>query len=132
MRPISGKPTVLPLQSKEQRQLSLIDTLEPPYRGLRRKCLEGKGLMRLSGRFFGGAALLLVLAGTTGCTKLKARDQLVKGVNAFKAGKYEEAVNHFQTSVDLDPSYATARLDLAAAYSYEVVPNLDTPDNLKI
>jgi tetratricopeptide (TPR) repeat protein len=73
----------------------------------------------------------LLLAGTTGCTKLRARDQLVKGVQSFKAGRYEEAVNHFQTSLALDPSYKTARLDLAAAYAFEVVPNLDTPDNIK-
>lgn len=76
--------------------------------------------------------MMLVLANTTGCTKLRARDQLVKGVQAFKAGHYEEAVNHFQTSVTLDPSYASARLYLATAYSYQVVPNLDTPDNMKI
>jgi tetratricopeptide (TPR) repeat protein len=88
--------------------------------------------MRISARISAGGALLLILASTVGCTKLKARDQLVKGVQAFKAGRYEEAVNHFQNSIALDPSYDTARLDLAAAYSYQIVPNLDTPDNLKI
>jgi tetratricopeptide (TPR) repeat protein len=88
--------------------------------------------MKLSARIPASAALLLVLASTVGCTKLKARDQLVKGVQAFKAGKYEDAVNHLQTAVQLDPSYDTARLDLAAAYAFEIVPNLDTPENLKI
>jgi tetratricopeptide (TPR) repeat protein len=88
--------------------------------------------MKLSARISASAALLIILASTTGCTKLRARDQLVKGVQAFKAGHYEEAVNHFQTSVALDPTYDTAQLDLAAAYAFQVVPNLDTPDNLKI
>jgi tetratricopeptide (TPR) repeat protein len=88
--------------------------------------------MRVSARISAGGALLLILASTVGCTKLKARDQLVKGVQSFKAGRYEEAVNHFQQSIALDPSYDTARLDLAAAYSYQVVPNLDTPENLKV
>ncbi len=88
--------------------------------------------MKLSARISASAALLVILASTTGCTKLRARDQLVKGVQAFKAGHYEEAVNHFQTSVALDPTYDTAQLDLAAAYAFQVVPNLDTPDNLKI
>jgi tetratricopeptide (TPR) repeat protein len=88
--------------------------------------------MKLSSRISVSAALLLVLASAVGCTKLKARDQLVKGVQAFKAGQYEQAVNHFQTSVDLDPNYDAARLYLATAYSYQVVPNLDTPDNLKL
>jgi tetratricopeptide (TPR) repeat protein len=88
--------------------------------------------MKFSARIIAGLALLTVLGSTTGCTKLRARDQLVKGVQAFKAGHYEEAVNHFQSSINLDPNYESARLYLATAYSYQVVPNLDTPDNLAI
>jgi tetratricopeptide (TPR) repeat protein len=88
--------------------------------------------MKLSARIPVGAALLLVLASTVGCTKLRARDQLVKGVQAFKAGKYEQAVGNFQTSIELDPDYDAARLYLATAYSYQVVPNLDTPENLAV
>jgi tetratricopeptide (TPR) repeat protein len=86
--------------------------------------------MKLSARMTAGASLLLILAGTVGCTKLKARDQLVKGIEAFKSGKYEEAVNYFQKSVALNPADPTCRLYLATAYSYEVVPDLDTPENL--
>jgi tetratricopeptide (TPR) repeat protein len=88
--------------------------------------------MKFSARIPAGTALLLVLASTVGCTKLKARDQLVKGVQAFKSGKYEEAVNRFQTAVQLDPGYKNAHTYLATAYAYQVVPNMDTPDNLKI
>jgi tetratricopeptide (TPR) repeat protein len=97
------------------------------------KIVEGEGsLMKLCARIIAGFALLVVLGSTVGCTKLRARDQLVKGVQAFKAGHYEEAVNHFQNSINLDPNYESARLYLATAYSYQVVPNLDTPDNLAI
>jgi tetratricopeptide (TPR) repeat protein len=88
--------------------------------------------MKLTARISVGAATLLVLASTVGCAKLKARDQLVKGVQSFKAGRFEEAVDHFQNSINLDPNYDVARLDLAAAYSSQVIPNLDTPENLKI
>lgn len=88
--------------------------------------------MKFSARMTASAALLLTLASTVGCTKLKARDQLVKGIEAFKSGKYEEAVNYFQKSVALNPSDPTCRLYLATAYSYEVVPDLDTPENLAI
>ncbi len=88
--------------------------------------------MKLSARMTASAALLLILASTVGCTKLKARDQLVKGVEAFKSGKYEEAVNYFQKSVALDPTSDVSRLYLATAYSYQVVPNLDTPENLAV
>src|ERR1700748_3241331 len=86
--------------------------------------------MKLSARIMAGFALLLVLGSTVGCTKLRARDQLVKGVQAFKAGHHEKVVGHFQNSIALDPNYESAKLYLATAYSYQVVPNLDTPENL--
>jgi tetratricopeptide (TPR) repeat protein len=89
--------------------------------------------MKLTARIPVTAALLaLALTTATGCNKLKARDQLTKGVQAFKNAQYEEAVNHFQTAIQLDPEYDMAKLYLATAYSYQVVPNLDTPDNLKV
>src|SRR5260370_28255872 len=89
--------------------------------------------MKLTGRMPVTDALLALLLGTvTGCNSLKARDQLNKGIQAFKNARYEEAVNHFQTSIELDPDYTPAKLYLATAYSYQVVPNLDTPENLKL
>lgn len=87
--------------------------------------------MKLTARIPVTAALLALLLGSvTGCNRLKARDQLTKGVQAFKNAQYEEAVNHFQQSIALDPNYEDAKLYLATAYSYQVVPNLDTPENL--
>ena len=77
------------------------------------------------------ALLCTALFFTTGCNRLKARDQLNKGVNAFKTARYEEAIDHFQQAVALDPTLPMARLYLATAYSQQVVPNLQTPDNLK-
>ena len=78
------------------------------------------------------ALLALLLGSTTGCEKLKSRDQLVKGVQAFKNARYEDAVDHFQNAIRLDPTSTDAKLYLATAYSYQVVPNLDSPENLKI
>jgi len=89
--------------------------------------------MKLTARIPVTAALLaLMLSTVTGCNKLKSRDQLVKGVQAFKNARYEEAVNHFQSAISLDPNSADAKLYLATAYSYQVVPNLDTPENLAL
>ncbi len=85
-----------------------------------------------SAKLAGSAALLLVLTGATGCSKLKARDQLVKGVQEFKAGHYETAIGHFQQSIELDPSYTPAKTYLATAYSYQVQPNNNTPANLAV
>ena len=77
------------------------------------------------------ALLCTVLFLTTGCSRLKARDQLNKGVEAFKTARYDVAIDHFQKAVALDPTLPMARLYLATAYSQQVIPNLQTPDNLK-
>ena len=89
--------------------------------------------MKFTARIPVTAALLALLLFTaTGCNVLKSRDQLTKGVQAFKNARYEEAVNHFQNAIALDPKSDDAKLYLATAYSYQVVPNLDTPENLAI
>src|SRR5580693_800830 len=80
--------------------------------------------------------LTLVAAGltmltATGCDKLRARDQLNKGVAAYKNAKYEEAINHFQDAVSLDPSLTNARLYLATAFAQQYIPGVDTADNLR-
>lgn len=77
------------------------------------------------------AAALSLLVFSAGCKRLEARDQLNKGVAAYKAAKYEEAINHFQNAVNLDPTYPMTRIYLATAYAQQVVPDLTTPDNLK-
>lgn len=77
------------------------------------------------------AAFLAMLTMMTGCNRLKARDQLNKGVAAYKNARYEEAIGHFQNAVNLDPSLPMARLYLATAYAQQVVPDLKTPENLK-
>ena len=77
------------------------------------------------------AAALSLLVFSAGCKRLEARDQLNKGVGAYKAAKYEDAINHFQNAVNLDPTYPMTRIYLATAYAQQVVPDLTTPDNLK-
>jgi len=80
-------------------------------------------------------ALAVVLAGMVlsmgGCKRLQARDQLNKGVDAYKAQRYEEAIGHLQKATQLDPTLPTAKSYLATALAQNVVPGLDTPDNLK-
>ncbi len=71
----------------------------------------------------------LALLSATGCDKLKARDQLNKGVQSYKNARYEEAIDHFQNAISLDPSLLNARLYLATAYTQQYIPGADTPDN---
>ena len=76
------------------------------------------------------AASALLLAGlTTGCKKLEARDNLNKGVQAFKGAKYGDAVEFFKKAIDLDPTYPTARLYLATSYMSQYIPGADSPEN---
>ncbi len=76
-------------------------------------------------------ASLSLLMTLTGCSRLQARDQLNKGVQAYKSAKYEEAIDHFQRAVNLDPTLPMTHLYLATAYAQQVVPNTDTPANNK-
>ena len=74
-----------------------------------------------------GAAL--VVLSSTGCNKLKARDHLNKGVQAYKNSKFEQAIDDFQQAVALDPTLVNARLYLATAYAQQYIPGADTPEN---
>ena len=72
-------------------------------------------------------AALAVLA--SGCNKLKARDNLNKGVNSFRAGQYTAAADNFKEAIDLDPDLPSARLYLATAYMTQYVPGSEAPEN---
>jgi tetratricopeptide (TPR) repeat protein len=84
------------------------------------------------GRFWLLAVILsgMVLA-MSGCNQLEARDQLNKGVDAYKAGHYDEAIEHFQKATELDPKLSMAKTYLGSALEQNVVPQLDTPENVK-
>ena len=77
------------------------------------------------------AAAALSVFATAGCDKLRARDQLNKGVNAFKNAKYEQAINYFKQAVAYDPSLLNAKLYLATAYAQQYIPGVDSPENLQ-
>ena len=72
------------------------------------------------------ASLLFV---SSGCEKLRARDNLNQGVNAFKNAKFADAVSHFKTAVELDPSLSSARLYLATAYRSQYIPGAESEEN---
>lgn len=77
------------------------------------------------------AALVLLLAGSlAGCKKLEARDNLNKGVQAFKNAKYADSVEFFKRALELDPTYPTARIYLATAYMSQYIPGAESPENV--
>ena len=68
------------------------------------------------------AAIAILAAGLSGCNKLKARDQLNKGVAAFKNAQYDTAIEYFKQAKQLDPGLMNARLYLATAYATQYIP----------
>jgi tetratricopeptide (TPR) repeat protein len=86
--------------------------------------------MKLNARIPLLVALLILLGTATGCNFLKSRDQLNKGIAAFKNGQYEQATVDFQNAVQLDPKNPNAKLYLATTYASQVVPGLMDPANL--
>jgi len=76
-------------------------------------------------------ALTALLA--TGCTKqinfLKARNELNKGVNAFKAAEYNQAAERFEAALELDPELNDARAYQAYSYMMQYIPGGESADN---
>jgi tetratricopeptide (TPR) repeat protein len=85
--------------------------------------------MKKSVQILALVVIAMAVLSTAGCDKLRARDHLNKGVQAFKSTHYEDAINHFQQAIELDPSLVNARLYLATAYATQYIPGADTPDN---
>jgi len=68
----------------------------------------------------------------TGCDKLRSRDQLNRGVQAYRSAKYADAVEFFKTAVNLDPTNLNGRLYLATAYMTQYIPGAESPENLQL
>lgn len=85
----------------------------------------------LKNRLFIVAVASAVLA-SAGCNKLKARDKLNKGVQAYKAAQFDVAVEDFKEAKALDPKLMNARLFLATAYATQYIPGAPSQDNMKM
>jgi tetratricopeptide (TPR) repeat protein len=91
-----------------------------------------RGIAQRHFRTITAAAGLSVLAFlSSGCDKLKARDNINAGTQAFKAGNFAEAADHFKTAIQLDPSIPNVRVYLATAYIQQYIPGTETPENKK-
>lgn len=87
--------------------------------------------MNRAARFVTVLAVAAAVLSTAGCNKLKARDQLNKGVQAYRGANYEQAIEHFKTAVSLDGDLKVAKMYLATAYAQQYVPGVETPENLR-
>ena len=75
------------------------------------------------------AILVAALVTVSGCDKLRARDKLNKGVQAYKGGQTDQAIEDFKQATQYDPDLLNARLYLATAYSAQYVPGAPSEEN---
>lgn len=78
------------------------------------------------------AATCMAAFGTAGCDKLKARDQLNKGVGFYRDGKFDQSIEAFKKAKDLDPTLTNARLYLATAYATQYIPGAPSDENIRM
>lgn len=75
-------------------------------------------------------AVLLAFS-VAGCNKLRARDALNKGVQEYKAGRYDRAIEFFKQAKELDQELINARLYLATAYATQYIPGAPSEENVR-
>jgi tetratricopeptide (TPR) repeat protein len=75
---------------------------------------------------------LIAVAGLSGCNKLKARDKLSQGAQAYKNGQFDRAIEDFQDAIRLDPDLTVAQLYLATAYQSQYIPAAPSEENKRM
>ncbi|MBC7797980.1 MAG: hypothetical protein H7Z37_13995 [Pyrinomonadaceae bacterium] len=76
--------------------------------------------------------LILAAASLTGCSlvnKVRARNELDDGANAYKERKFPEAEIHFQRAMDLDPGQRLTELFLARTLHQQYLAQRENNDN---
>lgn len=75
-------------------------------------------------------AVAAAMVASAGCDKLRARDKLNKGVQAYKDAQFDLAVEDFKEAKALDPRLMNARIYLATAYASQYIPGAPSQDNM--
>jgi len=82
-------------------------------------------------KLFAITLLAVLTLGMVSCAKLQARDNVNKGVRAFRESKYDAAIQYFQEAIRLDPEAPYALLYLGTAYSQSYIPGAQSEENQK-
>ena len=78
------------------------------------------------------ATMFAAALGLGGCNKLKARDLLNQGTQAYKDGLTDKAIEDFKQATELDPTLLMARLYLATAYQGQFIPGAPSDENKRM
>ncbi|HEX7251897.1 MAG TPA: tetratricopeptide repeat protein, partial [Thermoanaerobaculia bacterium] len=77
------------------------------------------------------AFLLLLVAFSTGCDKLKAKMEVKKGNEFFKAGQYQAALASYQLAQGLDPGQKKLLRNIGMTYMAMYQPGSKHPKDLE-
>ena len=69
---------------------------------------------------------------SSGEVRAQARDFLRQGVQAFKGGQFDQAIEDFKCAKELDPSLPNASLYLATAYANQYIPGAPSKENVEL
>lgn len=67
----------------------------------------------------------------SGCSWLRARDAMNKGVRAYTDTNFEAAVEYFNEALSYDPDVPNGELYLALSYARQFTAGLETPENMR-
>jgi tetratricopeptide (TPR) repeat protein len=62
--------------------------------------------------------------------RARAQEEMKRGAQAFRAGKYDEAQEHYRTVLKLDPTQKSAALVLARSVRAQYKPGIADPQNI--
>lgn len=79
---------------------------------------------RLAAVFVVGCFLVTALF-----SQSSAGDELNAGVQAYRDARWEEAIQHFEKALALDPENSSTHMYLATTYAEQYIPGVNTPDN---
>jgi tetratricopeptide (TPR) repeat protein len=77
------------------------------------------------------AVLLLAVASTAGCNKIKAKQEVKRGNEFFKAGQYQAALASYQEAQRLDPHEKKLSKNVGLAYMAMYQPGSKHPKDLE-
>ena len=79
-------------------------------------------------------AMLVLILTASNCgwwDGLSARNELNMGVKAYTGKQYNEAIEHFELSIEKDPDLTRSYLYLAISYRAQYIPQGTSPENLE-
>jgi len=77
------------------------------------------------------AILFLAVLGAVGCNKIKARQEVKRGNDFFKAGQYQAALAAYQEAMRLDPAEKKLQKNIGLAYMAMYQPGSKHPKDLE-